>query len=167
MRYLRVDDKTLRTAWGINVDLVKEDDKFFYYKVYRQMGGVGPVAGQQAVITPEEVQKIAATYQVDTLESQLLKFVPFSTGLPDRGQWRNGFDIADMNGDGHLDIVHSAGAQGARPAGHLPRRRQGELAALERGPVPAACPTTTATPRWGTSTATATRTSRSASTCAG
>jgi len=44
-RFLRVNDKTLRTAWGINVDLVKEDDKFFYYKVYRQMGGAGPVAG--------------------------------------------------------------------------------------------------------------------------
>src|SRR5215218_3104994 len=67
MRYLRVNDKTLRTAWGINVDLVKEDDKFFYYKVYRQMGGAGPVAGPQTAIKPEEVQKIAATYHVDTL----------------------------------------------------------------------------------------------------
>ena len=81
---------------------------------------------------------------------------PFSQGLPTAGQWRNGFDIADMNGDGHLDIVHWAGAQGVRPAGHLPRRRQGELAAVERGQVSRACLTTTATPRWPTSTATAT-----------
>jgi hypothetical protein len=108
LRFLRMNDKTLRTAWGIDIDLVKEDDKFFYYKVYRQMGGEGGPVGGPQVMKPEEVQKIAVTYQVDTLESQRLRFVPFSAGLPTQGQWRNGFDIADMNGDGHLDIVHSA-----------------------------------------------------------
>ncbi len=108
LRFLRMNDKKIRTAWGIDIDLVKEDDKFFYYKVYRLMGGAaGPTAGPP-VLKPEEIQKIASTYQVDTLESQRMKFAPFSTGLPTGGQWRNGFDIADMNGDGHLDIVHSA-----------------------------------------------------------
>lgn len=28
------------------------------------------------------------------------------TGLPNRGQWRDGFDLADMNGDGKLDLLH-------------------------------------------------------------
>lgn len=27
-------------------------------------------------------------------------------GLPRSGQWRNGFSLADVNGDGHLDLVH-------------------------------------------------------------
>src|SRR5206468_2802059 len=34
---------------------------------------------------------------------------------PDSGQWRDGFDIADMNGDGHLDIVHSAARKTLTP----------------------------------------------------
>jgi hypothetical protein len=37
-----------------------------------------------------------------------LRFVAFSEGLPGSGQWREGFRIADMNGDGHPDIVHGA-----------------------------------------------------------
>jgi hypothetical protein len=35
-----------------------------------------------------------------------LRFVPFGAGLPTSGEWREGFRIADLNGDGHLDIVH-------------------------------------------------------------
>jgi hypothetical protein len=27
-------------------------------------------------------------------------------GLPRRGEWRNGFDLVDFDGDGHLDVVH-------------------------------------------------------------
>jgi FG-GAP-like repeat len=33
------------------------------------------------------------------------QFVPFGRGLPDVGQWRQGFAIADMNGDGHPDLI--------------------------------------------------------------
>ncbi len=34
------------------------------------------------------------------------------TGLPKRGQWRDGFDIADMNGDGKLDLLHGPARKG-------------------------------------------------------
>jgi hypothetical protein len=105
LRYIRLNDQTIRTGWGVAVDVVKEDPKFFYYKVYRAQG-TGP-APMQAGMTPGDAKKIAASYQVDTPESRGLKFAPFSTGLPTAGQWRNGFDIADMNEDGHPDIVHS------------------------------------------------------------
>jgi len=37
-----------------------------------------------------------------------LTFIPFGAGLPSRGQWREGFRVADLNGDGHPDIVHGA-----------------------------------------------------------
>ncbi len=41
-------------------------------------------------------------------------------GLPDRGQWRNGFDVADMNGDDALDIVHGPPRAGdGRPVIYL------------------------------------------------
>lgn len=35
-----------------------------------------------------------------------LTFRPFGAGLPASGQWREGFRIADLNGDGHPDLVH-------------------------------------------------------------
>lgn len=34
-----------------------------------------------------------------------LQFELSSEGLPASGSWRNSFDVADMNGDGHLDII--------------------------------------------------------------
>ena len=40
--------------------------------------------------------------------SPALAFVAFNQGLPTSGQWREGFRIADMNEDGHPDIVHGA-----------------------------------------------------------
>ena len=34
-----------------------------------------------------------------------LKFRESSNGLPTGGSWRNGLDVADMNGDGHVDLI--------------------------------------------------------------
>jgi len=48
------------------------------------------IAGQTATDTP----------------AQSWRFVPFGAGLPASGQWREGFRIADLNRDGHPDIVH-------------------------------------------------------------
>lgn len=35
-------------------------------------------------------------------------------GLPVTGQWRNGFDLADVDGDGRLDLVHPPPRKGQR-----------------------------------------------------
>jgi hypothetical protein len=110
--FIRLDKQRVRTVWGIEINIVKEDDKFFYYKVFRVPPPVAPAASQTS---PEDLKKIEASYQVDTPESHRLTFVPFSTGLPTQGQWRNGFDLADMNEDGHLDIVHSPARKGPGP----------------------------------------------------
>lgn len=37
----------------------------------------------------------------------LLSFQPFDAGLPRTGQWRHGFAVADMNGDGRPDLAFS------------------------------------------------------------
>jgi FG-GAP-like repeat len=99
--YRRLNEKQVRTRWGIDIDVVKEDDKFFYYKFYRPEAPAPRPAAQGP--SPEE---LAAAYQTATKEAETLRFVPLSQGLPTAGQWRNGFDLADVNGDGHLDIVH-------------------------------------------------------------
>ena len=155
-----------RTAWGIDVDVVKEDDKFFYYKVYRPTGR-SRAGGRRRPRRRRGAKKIAAAYQVETPESQRLSFVPFSTGLPDQrpvAQRLRHRRHERRRPPGHRAL---AGAQGARPAGRSSSATaRGTGGAGARRGTPA-CPTTTATPRWGTSTATAIRTSRSASTCAG
>jgi len=43
-----------------------------------------------------------------------LELVPFDEGLPREGQWQDGFAIADLDRDGHLDLVH-AGPRGPAP----------------------------------------------------
>jgi hypothetical protein len=36
----------------------------------------------------------------------LLRFAAFGDGLPTSGEWREGFRVVDLNGDGYPDIVH-------------------------------------------------------------
>jgi hypothetical protein len=105
-QYRRIDDHTVRTLWGVPIDVVKEDAHYFYFKVYKVGAGQQPKPANQPP-SAEELAKIAATYKVDTPESHRLRFVDFGKGLPSSGQWREGFVLADINGDGHLDIVSS------------------------------------------------------------
>lgn len=43
---------------------------------------------------------------------QPLRLDSFDAGLPRDGQWRHGFAVADMNGDGHPDIAHGPPRKG-------------------------------------------------------
>ncbi len=103
--YRRIDDKTVKTRWGVVIHVDHEDDKSFYYRLYR------PMEVPLSVPPPPTAEQLAAarqSYVFETKESDRLTFQAFSSGLPQRGQWRNGFDLADMNGDGNLDIVHGS-----------------------------------------------------------
>jgi hypothetical protein len=46
--------------------------------------------------------------------SQRLRWIPFSTGLPDAGQWRDGLALADVTGDRRIDIVVSPARKSRR-----------------------------------------------------
>jgi hypothetical protein len=115
-KYMRLDGHRVRTQMGIPIDVVKEDDRFFYFKVYK----VDPAAQFKGLNTPPTAAEAAAaaaaaaaSYKVDTPESHRLRFVDFGKGLPKSGQWREGFVLADMNGDGHLDLVHGPPRKGS------------------------------------------------------
>jgi hypothetical protein len=101
-RYL--GDNQVRIPWGQTLDLVNEDDDYFYYKRYN----VADIRARKVHQPPteEELAAVADRYRVDLRERDRLSLVPAGDGLPEQGQWRNGFVLADMNEDGHLDIVH-------------------------------------------------------------
>jgi FG-GAP-like repeat/FG-GAP repeat len=111
-QYARVGKDKIRTVWGIVMTVAKEDKDFFYFRVDEILPvGRGPNPRPQP-LTAEEQAALVASYEVATPESHRLSFVDFGRGLPTSGQWRHGFDIADMNGDGHLDIVHGPPRKG-------------------------------------------------------
>jgi FG-GAP-like repeat len=114
-QYRRLDDHTVRTVWGIPIDVAKEDDKYFYFKVYKVDPAVQSVNVNKPP-TADQLQKVVDSYKVvDVPESHRLHFESISKGLPISGQWREGFVLADMNGDGRLDIVHGPPRKGFSP----------------------------------------------------
>lgn len=111
-RWLNDEHTQVRLPYGLSLDVASYDETTFYIKIYRSTGR----QPRPKTYTPEDKAKIAATYQADIPASRRLRFSPFETGLPKEGQWRNGFKIADIDGDGNLDIVHGPPRKGgSRP----------------------------------------------------
>lgn len=106
------DHKQVRVAYGLTYDVSSYDDKRFLVKHYKQV--VRPRRQPQPEVAPEVLE---AAYRVTGPTVDRLRIAPLGAGLPEQGQWRQGFDIADIDGDGHLDIVHGpARKAGSRPS---------------------------------------------------
>ena len=112
-QYLWIDDHTVRLRYGMTLNLASYDDTTFYAKIVKVTGHEN--ARRKVPPTAEELQRVAATYAVDVPAGGVLKLEPFERGLPQYGQWRNGFALADMNGDRRLDIVHAPPRKGTSP----------------------------------------------------
>lgn len=113
--YMWMNDEhtKVRLPYGLTFDVASYDDKAFKVKIYKPDDAPVKAPGEKS---PAELEKIAASYRADLKTTRRLSFQPFDKGLPTRGQWRHGFAVADMNGDGHLDIVHGpARKSGSRP----------------------------------------------------
>jgi hypothetical protein len=113
--YMWMNDEhtKVRLPYGLTFDVASYDDKAFKVKIYKTDETPVKAPGQTAA---EELDKIAASYRTDLKTAHRVTFQPFDKGLPTRGQWRHRFAVADMNGDGHLDIVHGpARKSGSRP----------------------------------------------------
>ncbi len=111
--FLRLENSRIRTRWGATVEMVTEDDDFIYYKLY-DVSNIKSGSWVENPLTPATKQKILDAYHFDTPDTERVDLVPFASGLPTSGQWRQGFAVADMNGDGHLDIVHGPPRKGPR-----------------------------------------------------
>ena len=72
--------------------------------------------GRASVPTRRSSPSCKKAYEkVTTPTTDRLRFEAWDEGLPKSGQWRNQFAVADMNGDGHLDIVHAPARKSSRP----------------------------------------------------
>lgn len=95
--YKWIGDRRVQFSYGLKFDVAREDEKNFYVKVYRPRPEVHEAK-------PKVSKEAAEPFSVPA--SSRLQFTPFEQGLPQRGQWRNGFELVDIDGDGQRDIVH-------------------------------------------------------------
>ena len=110
--YRRVSETEVRFPGGARLEVVDESEDWFYVKVYERLAReTAPVSAPKGP-TEEQLAEAAAAYETEYETVDRLTFNPFDKGLPRSGQWRNGFDVADMNGDGHMDIVFGPARKG-------------------------------------------------------
>ena len=102
----------VRIVYGGEYDLAGQDEESLWLKVYRLDDK--PIARRPAkrAPTPEELAASAATFPAPTATVDRLHLKAFDAGLPTHGLWRNGFDLADVNGDGEIDFVHGPTRRG-------------------------------------------------------
>lgn len=92
---VKIGDSRVRTIWGIEADLAREDEQTFYLKLYRVAPTSTPKAAPVAVVPAEPLPRVVRRV---TLRA-------FGRGLPSAGQWREGLVLGDVTGDGALDII--------------------------------------------------------------
>ncbi len=95
---LRRPDGSVVANGGIPLAVTREDARYFYYEVF----DTSDISTGTSTPSPSDD---AASYRVTTKTSSRLRFVRLGRGLPATGQWRNSFDVHDINGDGIADIV--------------------------------------------------------------
>ena len=105
-RWIDEEEGIVRLRHMMPLKIHSHDDEFFYFKFYKRKPVEMPEKESATPILPLEVQ---------LAEQDLLTLTPSDQGLPKSGQWRNGFVFADMNGDGHQDLVHGPARKSFAP----------------------------------------------------
>lgn len=108
--YMVLPDDRLVISYGLTFDIVEEREDSFVVKMY----DVDPptIGASKPRVSRQEIEEVVAAYETDLEEVDRLRFAPFGAGLPEGGQWRHGFELVDMNGDGEIDLVHGPARKG-------------------------------------------------------
>lgn len=110
--YQWLDEKTVLMPLGTKFEVVKHDDDWFWVKYLKPARELPKAVKKDPKPAAEELEKVAASYHFELPETDRLRFEDFGHGLPRQGQWRNGFEVVDINGDGQLDIVFGPARKG-------------------------------------------------------
>ncbi|MGN6517850.1 MAG: FG-GAP repeat domain-containing protein [Dokdonella sp.] len=92
-KYERIDAHTVRYFPFARYELAGEDADWFYVKQY--------VAGAQK----RAAMALPVLKQIGLPSSRRFALRDAGRGLPHAGQWRDDFALADVDGDGHVDIA--------------------------------------------------------------
>ncbi|MGD2113443.1 MAG: VCBS repeat-containing protein [Acidobacteriota bacterium] len=87
---------------GIALELAEVRDDTLLVKIYNPES----VERNDAFRLQPRESRIEDLLDLEIEVADRLRFEPFGADLPSRGQWRQGFELADMDGDENLDIVH-------------------------------------------------------------
>lgn len=107
-----LDDSRIQIVYGGTYELAGQDAENFWLKVYRPSSEPRERVPVVQKPTAAELAASAATFPGELAASDRLQLKAFDTGLPRSGMWRNGFDVADTNGDGKLDLMHGPPRRG-------------------------------------------------------
>jgi hypothetical protein len=110
--YKWIDENNIRTRGGARFEVVDHDDEFLRLKVWKPTLNkpTSEAASEPEVSAAEEVER--ASRETFWLEVDRLHLQEAQQGLPLQGQWRNNFDLADMDGDGNVDILFGPARKG-------------------------------------------------------
>ena len=120
-QYVKIDDRHIRSLMARPlIEFFKEDDKYYYVSSPKAIPGEAelkrltptpaagaPPASVQASrpvstgVGPEDFTDLSPARVSGRIRLEKVS----GNGLPQRGLWRASFEMADMNGDGILDIV--------------------------------------------------------------
>jgi hypothetical protein len=109
--YYDLDDdaRSVTLRHGVRFTVEHQDDRHLYLRWYRTAPIVADLAAARAAAADDEYRP---GHRDEIPVQDRLRLESWDEGLPRSGQWRNGFAVADFDGDGHLDLAHGPPRKG-------------------------------------------------------
>jgi hypothetical protein len=114
--FVRVGTTHVQFKGGYVLEIDSETDDELRVRKYLSTGERAAPARPKP--PAPDLAAIARSYEIALPQGDVLTLSSFDRGLPRTGQWRNGFDLGDLDGDGRLEIVFGPARKG-RPVPSL------------------------------------------------